>query len=110
MSPTSLTPFSGNFHILFHDFNGTVNGGHAFATDWAGPWHYTGAPAYNHSVDWAAGESRVYPPEVDSRERPMLYVDPASGTPSVLFTGVVPGPGSAWGRSFTMAAVVHGSS
>jgi hypothetical protein len=92
---------NGNYHILFHDFSAT-NGGHAYATEWTGPWYYTGAPAYNLTVTFTNGTTS----NLSRRERPQLYFDPTSGNPTVLYTGVVPGPDHASLASFTLAAAI----
>ena len=101
--PFPFVDAAGAYHILFHDFDDRVNGGHAFAEAWNGPWQYTAAPAYNLSVSWAPGSAVELPASLARRERPMMYFDPASGAPRVLYNGVVPGPS---GASFTMAALV----
>ena len=91
----------GNFHILFHAFAGM--GGHAFATDLAGPWTLGDVVPYNSSIAWVNGTVT----EVGDRERPELYLDPATRAPRVLYTGTLTPGGSGWGMSWTMAARVR---
>jgi hypothetical protein len=92
----------GHAHLLFHDFTSFV-GGHAYARSWAGPWQYTGAPAYNLSVTWANGTAGA----LSRRERPQLHRDPSTGAPLALYTGVVLKADAASMASFTMAAAVR---
>lgn len=101
--PTPFVDARGNAHILFHDFS-SVNGGHAFATAWEGPWSYTAVPAYNRSVPLVDGSVL----QLARRERPLLYFDPATGAPRVLYTGVVTAADAALAASFTMAAEIRG--
>ena len=45
--------------------------------------------------------------QVGDRERPELYLDPATRAPRVLYTGTLTPGGSGWGMSWTMAARVR---
>jgi hypothetical protein len=92
----------GHLHVLTHNqapgyanttwFGGDVrgDGGHLFSSDGGASWTFTWATAYDGLVEYAAGAGGD-PPAASvryKRERPKLVVDPATGAPLALATGV----------------------
>jgi hypothetical protein len=84
----------GHFHALFHAFDATYSGGHAYSRDGL-DWAYSPTPAYSTTVETspAGGGGSVH---YVRRERPHLVLD--GGQPTHLVTGVTHPPGD-W--SFT---------
>ena len=65
-----------NLHILYHAFD---EGGHCFAPkDDPTNWTTQPYPAYNRTVHWINGTSRIVP----RRERPQLFL--SGSTPQVI--------------------------
>jgi hypothetical protein len=83
----------GNFHALFHAFDGANVGGHAYSRNGI-DWTLSKTFAYTKTVEAADGTSITYP----RRERPHLTLDGA-GNPAFLTNGVTHPPAD-W--SFTL--------
>eukprot|EP01065_Artemidia_motanka_P038870 TRINITY_DN47715_c0_g1_i1.p1 TRINITY_DN47715_c0_g1~~TRINITY_DN47715_c0_g1_i1.p1 ORF type:complete len:402 (+),score=109.91 TRINITY_DN47715_c0_g1_i1:51-1256(+) len=97
----------GNFHMLVHALdnwpNGTFVGGHVFSENGL-DWTFSSEPTYNTTVQYEDGEAVVY----SRRERPEMVLDPDTGVPTHLITGVVErgGPGQS-DRSFTLVQPIR---
>ena len=89
----------GNYHALFHAFDGGNVGGHAYSRDGIA-WTLSQTYAYTRTVEAADGTFITYP----RRERPHLALD-ADGNPAYLTNGVTHPPAD-W--SFTLVQGVRG--
>ena len=79
------------FHAIFHDEQATrcmlgqcsANGRHAFSLD-GRSWRYASVDAYQRNVTFWPGSIMT----VDTRARPFLILDPSTGQPLALATGL----------------------
>jgi hypothetical protein len=98
--PFIWTDSAGNYHILFHNFNSSAVGSHAFSPAGGGlkTWYFDAAapPAYTLSVPWVNGSTT----SVARRERPQVLFNATSGAMLALSNGVM--PSNANDGSFTM--------
>ena len=93
MRPACTDPFiwrdsRGAFHSVFHCRNWYAGspsdaGGHAFSADGL-HWTLAAEPAWNTTVLHTDGTNTTF----FHRERPQVYIDPATGSPAALFNGV----------------------
>lgn len=102
----------GAWRVLYHSYNTSDThhqvrvGGYAQSAGpsiW-GPWRVQSdrTPAYTTAVTYAGSPPSVV--TLSRRERPKLFLDPATGAPAVLYTGVCPAnDGSA---CFTLAVPI----
>lgn len=92
------------WHALFHDMLPDLPAGrHAFSRDGV-VWTLSSTIPYNGTVVFDDGTSITY----SKRERPHLLLDPVTGVPLVLFTGVMEFPESINDRSWTLAHPIRG--
>jgi len=91
----------GNFHIVYHDMQGSDLGGHAFSAD-GQKWYNGAVPCYTGLVHFENGSSQKF----KKRQRPQLIVE--NGVPLYLYTGVMPG-GFTGDYSFTFAQEINQS-
>merc|ERR1712023_455089 len=73
---------AGYFHALFHTWDQTNVGGHAFSRDGIS-WTLSNTTAYTNHVETIGGNEIVY----GRRERPHVVLDD-EGNPTHLITGV----------------------
>jgi len=85
----------GNYHIVYHDMQGSDLGGHAFSQD-GKKWYNGNVPCYTGEIRFEDGTSKKF----KKRQRPQLIVQ--DGIPLYLYTGVTPG-GYTGDYSYTFA-------
>jgi len=85
----------GNFHIIFHDMDGSDRGGHGYSRDGV-TWYSGDVPCYTGEIQFSDGTTKKF----RRRQRPQLIVQ--EGVPKYLYTGVTPG-GDSGDYSWTFA-------
>jgi len=123
--PTVWVDNSGTWHILTHAFRmGMVNssgvtknayGGYAWSNDGPyGPWHFQeNMVAYTGEIQFANQPDTTF--VASRRERPKVLIDPTTGRPSHLYSGVCPentsysGVSDPNGHCFTMVQKINPS-
>jgi hypothetical protein len=91
----------GNYHIIYHDMEGSDRGGHAYSRNLI-EWYNGPVPCYTGEVSYDDGSKRKF----QKRQRPQLLVE--GGVPLYLYTGVMPG-GATGDYSFTLAQAINQS-
>jgi len=88
-----------NFHIVYHDMEGSDRGGHAFSQD-GKKWYNGNVPCYTGEIKFEDGSVQKF----KKRQRPQLIVE--NGVPLYLYTGVMPG-GDTGDYSYTFAQEIN---
>jgi hypothetical protein len=91
----------GNYHIIYHDMEGSDRGGHAYSQNLI-EWHNGPVPCYTGEVHYDDGSSHKF----QKRQRPQLILE--GGVPQYLYTGVMPG-GVTGDYTFTLAQAIKQS-
>jgi len=89
----------GNFHIIYHDMDGSDKGAHGYSRDGI-TWYNGDVPCYTGEVHFDDGTSKKF----QKRQRPQLIVE--GGVPRYLYTGVMPG-GNTGDYTFTFAQEIN---
>jgi len=89
----------GNFHIMYHDMDGSDKGAHAYSRD-GKTWYNGATPCYTGEVEFDDGSTKKF----QKRQRPQLIV--IGGVPRYLYTGVMPG-GHTGDYTYTLAQEIN---
>jgi len=89
----------GNYHIIYHDMDGSDKGGHGYSPDGI-TWYNGPTTCYTGEVQFDDGTSKKF----KKRQRPQLIVE--GGVPRYLYTSVMPG-GNTGDYSYTLAQEIN---